>query len=402
MLPYIDIYNNIQIINTQITEHHDNIILTKQNLLNIENNYQINNKKYNNINIILQKSIEISKNWLNNTNKLNELINKKERITLLNTTTTNNNSYEAIELIIKQKTQLKDQLQYNKDNIITEESNLTKKYYLLKSQLNEYNNQLNNNKINNIKYNNIELNLITLNNQLKDNLNKKEILSIELKNILQEYSIQINNLEKLNINKKEINNNNTIKIDMIKSDISKFTNIIDLIKENENKYNNSNYLNIITIINKIKGDILILENQLKDINTNINTINKEINTQEHVKRNMIANLELRTYQIEISELRMQLQQQLQLQNSNNEDNSNNITAIERTQQRLQRQISILTSERDTLRGKLEIYTHQSIDIHNKLNHPTYKGIEERYRKKNIEFETTNLAISDLESYYNAL
>jgi hypothetical protein len=29
-------------------------------------------------------------------------------------------------------------------------------------------------------------------------------------------------------------------------------------------------------------------------------------------------------------------------------------------------------------------------------------VEERHRVKNIEFETTNLAVSDLENYHNAL
>lgn len=46
---------------------------------------------------------------------------------------------------------------------------------------------------------------------------------------------------------------------------------------------------------------------------------------------------------------------------------------------------------------------EQIDIQEKkLNTPTYKNIDDRFRKKNIEYETTLLAVSDLESYYQAL
>jgi hypothetical protein len=43
-----------------------------------------------------------------------------------------------------------------------------------------------------------------------------------------------------------------------------------------------------------------------------------------------------------------------------------------------------------------------VDINGILNKAPYKGVEEKYRRKNIEFETTNLAVGDLENYYNAL
>ena len=42
------------------------------------------------------------------------------------------------------------------------------------------------------------------------------------------------------------------------------------------------------------------------------------------------------------------------------------------------------------------------DLESKLNQTTYRGVEERHRKKNIEYETTLLAITDLENYHHAL
>lgn len=46
---------------------------------------------------------------------------------------------------------------------------------------------------------------------------------------------------------------------------------------------------------------------------------------------------------------------------------------------------------------------EQIDLQQKkLITPIYKNIDDRYRKKNIEYETTLVAVSDLESYYQAL
>jgi hypothetical protein len=46
---------------------------------------------------------------------------------------------------------------------------------------------------------------------------------------------------------------------------------------------------------------------------------------------------------------------------------------------------------------------EQIDLQQKkLLTPVYKNIDDRYRKKNIEFETTLVAVGDLESYYQAL
>ncbi len=71
-------------------------------------------------------------------------------------------------------------------------------------------------------------------------------------------------------------------------------------------------------------------------------------------------------------------------------------------QRCQRSQQTLSNARDVLKGKLEVYSNQVADLKAKLNTPLYRGIEERHRRKNIEYETTNLAIADLDSYYNAL
>jgi hypothetical protein len=51
---------------------------------------------------------------------------------------------------------------------------------------------------------------------------------------------------------------------------------------------------------------------------------------------------------------------------------------------------------------MEVHRQHCLDIEKKLNHSTYRGIDERCRIKNIELETTNKVINDLDNYYNAL
>lgn len=60
------------------------------------------------------------------------------------------------------------------------------------------------------------------------------------------------------------------------------------------------------------------------------------------------------------------------------------------------------SERDKLSGNLEIYQIQFAELTSKLEGPNYRNVEERYRRKNIEFETTTMAVADLTTYYDAL
>jgi len=83
-------------------------------------------------------------------------------------------------------------------------------------------------------------------------------------------------------------------------------------------------------------------------------------------------------------------------------NAVNIVALEKEYAALSNKKAVLSTERDTIKGRIQVYLQQTIDLKAKLNSQLYKGVEERHRKKNIEFETTNMAVTDLESYHNAL
>lgn len=45
---------------------------------------------------------------------------------------------------------------------------------------------------------------------------------------------------------------------------------------------------------------------------------------------------------------------------------------------------------------------QISSIEQKLNSSTYRGIDDKHKKLNIQYETTLMAVSDLDSYFTAL
>jgi DNA repair protein RAD50 len=72
--------------------------------------------------------------------------------------------------------------------------------------------------------------------------------------------------------------------------------------------------------------------------------------------------------------------------------------VQRTEQEHQR----LADTRANLSGRLSTLREQTLEYDVKLNGPQFKAIDERCRRKNIECETTQMACTDLDSYYNAL
>ena len=53
-------------------------------------------------------------------------------------------------------------------------------------------------------------------------------------------------------------------------------------------------------------------------------------------------------------------------------------------------------------GRLQGLVEQKRNLKRKLAEPEYKGVDERHRMKMIEHETTNIVVTDLDKYYDAL
>jgi DNA repair protein RAD50 len=53
-------------------------------------------------------------------------------------------------------------------------------------------------------------------------------------------------------------------------------------------------------------------------------------------------------------------------------------------------------------GRIETLNEQKEIYREELVSPAYRNIDDRHRMKNIEYETTLVAVSDLECYHQAL
>jgi len=193
------------------------------------------------------------------------------------------------------------------------------------------------------------------------------------------------------------------KVAVIKADRDALNKIIESLDDLERRLQNSNINDVISKLESTTTTIDNKEQQIKELHVLINTLTTELASQEHTRWNIQANIDIRINSKELKSLQEQLliMQQHEDENNNN-SSSNKIRQIETNISRTQRQIQTLISSRDNLLGKLEIYVNQVKELRNKLNTETYRGIQERHRRKSIEYETTLLAISDLDSYFHAL
>jgi DNA repair protein RAD50 len=53
-------------------------------------------------------------------------------------------------------------------------------------------------------------------------------------------------------------------------------------------------------------------------------------------------------------------------------------------------------------GQMSVHTEQKKSLKKKLGEPKYKDVNEKHHMKMIEHETTNIVVTDLEKYYDAL
>jgi hypothetical protein len=133
----------------------------------------------------------------------------------------------------------------------------------------------------------------------------------------------------------------------------------------------------------------------------IQAISAQLASEDSYRRTLEGNLQLRRAKLDHTALINKLNS-LASKLADDGGTLNKVTETQREMQRADQERQKFMTERDTARGKLEIYNQQSIAINTKLGSKVYKGIDERHRKKTIEFETTEMAAKDLESYAQAL
>jgi DNA repair protein RAD50 len=355
------------------------------------------------LNKILRQLQDVSYRWKSLDVKKVELSDRRRRTSDITSHQNSNRSIEEIERTHHANLELKDNLQFQKDKITQDESNLQRKFYTMKSLLQEKEKALSDAKLDSNRVIEIENQLKVIENKLTDSETLKKKLMNNKRVIQQEYNdllLQFNST-KADLENKEMEFNRSLSV--INKDKENLQNYVVTFDELTKKMNDLSLNRITEKLQENNREILKLENMInRELDPLYQKTTTELTSQERVKRNILNNLELRERNRELEGLKVSLQEKEALYGIKNKNNLQDIKNIEREYQKTVQNKQVSLSERDQAKGQLEIFKKNAGDMNKKLNLPLYKGIEDKHRKKLIEMETTNLAVSDLDNYYNAL
>jgi DNA repair protein RAD50 len=351
---------------------------------------------------------ELLNRWKSFENRKNEIMDRKKRSseTYMSYGGNINDSgtHRTIEEIEKQfhsNAELKDTLQLKEKKLTADETNYQKKFFTIKAMLQDKQQALADARLDNNRILELENSLKSLERKLEENEERKKKLSNE-KRILS------SNLHEMNAKYNKSKSDYVSKENEFLSSAAIITKekeqLITYLTQYEENIRKLNELNITKIMEKLNENIreiqekeVMIDQELEPL---LSQYQNELSSQERTKKNIINNLELRAKSMELDTLKAVLQEK-ELQYGGRAF-LNEMKALEREYSSVTQERQSALSDRDNTKGQLEILKRQTIELQKKLNLPAYKGIEERHRKKLIELETTNMAVTDLDNYYNAL
>lgn len=136
---------------------------------------------------------------------------------------------------------------------------------------------------------------------------------------------------------------------------------------------------------------------LKELTPQITTVLTNLQHQETMKRHIRDNLEYRSLKKQLEYARGEvdiLRQKLNTLPSADE--------VGRRVRVAETAVKAARDRRSMLKGRKQQLDDQIRDYKVQLRQNEFRNIEDKYRKKLIEFETTTMAVADLEKYYRAL
>mmetsp|Transcript_32482 Transcript_32482/g.56581 ORF Transcript_32482/g.56581 Transcript_32482/m.56581 type:complete len:1402 (+) Transcript_32482:134-4339(+) len=143
-------------------------------------------------------------------------------------------------------------------------------------------------------------------------------------------------------------------------------------------------------------DISSGEGKLTEMKPELENLKKQVEDGDRQKKTIQDNLEL----FKLEKTLNQLQEEIK----NLQDE---VAAMGGDDAREKHQVAVTNirqqqSKIERYNGRMQGLTEQKRNLRRKLNEPEYKGVDERQRTKMIEHETTNIVVTDLDKYYDAL
>ena len=401
MQPLNEINTEIAVIETDIAEHTQSTADIRKKLMTADAQEKDSDRTCKAMSTLIRELHEANLRWQNLTKRSAEVAEKKRRQSQsLMSVDLGSRSYDDLEQAQRSNNELKDELQAKKDRLTVELNNLTNRLGNLRLLLSESEKALSEAKVDGARHGELEGAVTKLQARTQEIDQRKAVLHRELEQLareMKEKKLVLNDMRNALAQAEDLSHG---KLSMIRRDVEEFEKITESLEDIDKRLAQADLPTVDRQMEEKNRAIQAKEEEVKGLVGVITISTTDLASQEHTRKNMQGNLALRRLIVDLDVQRAQLRELVQQHGG--EDFANRLRDAERDMQRCQRSQQTLSNARDVLKGKLEVYSNQVADLKAKLNTPLYRGIEERHRRKNIEYETTNLAIADLDSYYNAL
>lgn len=308
---------------------------------------------------------------------------------------------DALEQQVQRQLEHKDHLQSKKEKLTLEESNLMKKSYTLKSLLNDYEKALSDVKVDGNKANDIDAFLTSLQVKITEIEARKQVMIREKEVLVRQLQEQKSILQSKKTEFDQQEATSQSKGMALKQDRDAFNRQVEHCEEVERKLQEIQLPQVETQLQRLQQQLQQQKKCLQDEwQPRIQDLQQALTSQEQTKRNVVQNIELRQLQNELQGLQREYQEMQSKYGDGQGQQS--LQRFKQQQEQLQRDKQNWASQYHQINGKLAVYSQNIQELQRKLSSGLYRDVEEKHRMKNIEFETTNIAVVDLTNYYNAL
>jgi DNA repair protein RAD50 len=346
---------------------------------------------------------DLRSRWFAAEQRILELHDRKKRHTssLLVGSLSDTNDVKSIEELEEQqrkRADRKDELIARKDRLVNEEAGLAKRMYHFKGQLADAEKALMTARQRSARQGELEA-------AMKARSSDIERLEMEVRLLVGKRDDSARQVHSLESHLKSANSElsaheqaGNSRLNDLRAKRDTVSRLFDHIEDLERKLNDIDLVSLSTKLDAVQSSIYSKEENIRTMNPKIHSLNAELSSQENRRRLVKDNLDLR----ELVASHDQLTGSLTALERRVGGSINEINAAEREVERSEQEKRRLTSERDKLLGSLEVYKKQMDTLGAKLLGNNFQGIDEKFRKKSIEYETTLLAAADLGLYYDAL
>jgi hypothetical protein len=307
-------------------------------------------------------------------------------------------SFDDLEARQRSSQARKDSLSIRKDQVINEESILSKKFFGLQTELSECKASWQAAQLEGNRFLEVESSLRTLSSKIAEIDVRRNSLQRDRELFQRDATSAKSEWQRLRIELENKERDASERTQSLRNDCEYCQRLTLSVDESERKFQEMNLGSVDPAMERLTVSLLSKQSESEHISKQVSGLENELSSEEHVKRNVNDNIMLRSLRREQRVLRQQEQDCVARHGAQ----SKNLEVAERQRQIAEREKATSQSELDNLSGRRLVIAQNVLEAERKLAHPDYKDIDDRFRRINVEFETTQLAVSDINNYYCAL